>query len=438
MPSRREMWVQRIYETGSVGRYLLPGRDLEFMPALIDAGDDEVRDFLERLDTAGGSSELLASAYWLSQPEVEKFLFSDLPVLLRSLGHGSRASPPRIEPNFKGRVLWQETLMSRLAGVVPRGRYVVSHIEKSADIPENQLLKKFLQSVASVSSEMARRGTGSLPNRFNRVRDAASKALTNSYLKAVSVPPRITARMLNTARRHRDHRYSRLATLAKDFDAAVVRGKWCQIIELLRKGWLAPISSADLFELYSLILILDVLEIGFGFGRPTSYGLIQRGRSAVAIFNNTETGISAEVFFDQAPSGIFGSRSEYLSTVGSYSGVSAQERRPDIAIKFATVSTERRLIIEIKESEDANYMRDSVYKVLAYLRDFSDTWEHLQDQKPKAILMFPTGVTARAPSGGEKDIWLVSADQPSALKLAMGAAMGNMAEVGADDGLVSV
>ncbi len=81
-------------------------------------------------------------------------------------------------------------------------------------------------------------------------------------------------------------------------------------------------------------------------------------------------------------------------------------------------------------------MRDSVYKVLAYLRDFSDTWEHLQDQRPKAILMFPTGVTARAPSSGEKDIWLVSADQPSALKLAIGAAMGNMAEVKADDGLV--
>lgn len=419
MLTRREAWVQRIYETGNVGRYLLPGRDLEFLPAQIDFRESDIRDFLEKLDSAGASTELLASAYWLSQPEVETFFYQDLPVLLRNLGHGSQSSPPKIEPNFKGRVLWQETIMGRFSGAVPRGRYVVSHVEKSADIPENQLLKKFLHSVARTSSEMARRGAVSLPAHFNSIRDVTNKALSNSYLQAVTLPPRFSARMLNTARRHRDFRYSRLARLAQDFDAAVLRGKWGQIIELLQKGWLAPVTSADLFELYSLIIILRMLEFDFGYGPPTSYGLIQRGRSAVAIFVHETSGVLAEVFFDQVPSGIFGCKSEYLNTASAYMGISAQERRPDIIIKFKVGAIERRVIVEIKESEDPAYMRDSIYKVLAYLRDFSGIWREIPDQRPKAILMFPTGVTSRDAKQAQQDIWLVSADEPAALKAAI-------------------
>ena len=390
--SRRETWAKAICDTASAGRYLLPGRDVEFLPEFDDGGEIEIQAFLERLDDQGGSVELLASAYWLSQPEFAHFIFSDLPVLLRNLGHGSRSSPPSVEPSFRGRVLWPETVMGRLSGSVPRGRYLVQHVEKSADIPENRLLKFFLVRILSAVKEMSWRGTGALPRRFAEIRDAVAVGLGNTYLQGVEQEHRISARMLATALRHRDPRYSRLAKLARDFDYTVIRGKWGQIVELLRKGWLAPVSSEDLFELYALILVMQAIERELSFGEPSRYGLIQRGRTAVATYCHPVSGIVAEIFFDQVPSGIFGSSSEYLHIVGSHSGVTGQERRPDIIVRFRAGSAERRVLVEVKETEDPAYIRDSVYKVLGYLRDFSEIWAGLGSQFPKALIVFPAGI----------------------------------------------
>lgn len=395
----------------------MPGRDLEFTLAFADGGEVDIQQFLERLDERGGSLDLLASAYWLSQPEVEAFLFNDLRALLRGLGHGSRSSPPLVDATFKGKVLWQETILGRMSGAVPRGRYLISHVEKSADIPENRLLKLFLHRLIATSSEMAKRGSGLLPQRFGRIRDAALEAMSNTYLQGVRLEHRIDARMLNTAVRHRNHRYSRLASLAQDFETAVTRGKWVQIIELLSRGWLAPVSNDDLFELYALIIVMQLIENGMGLGSPVTYGLIQHGRSAVATYVDPMRNLTVEVFFDQVPSRIFGCRSEYLDVIAAHDGIGGQERRPDIIIRFSTPYAERRLIVEVKETEDQAYMRDSVYKVLGYLRDFAGAWEGLADQRPKAVLFFPSGVRLRSPP--DADLTIASSDRPDDLLRAM-------------------
>lgn len=431
MDSQRETWARAICDTASTGQYLLPGRDLEFLPAFKDGGEIDLHAFLERLDDRGGSIELLASAYWLSQPQVEDFIFRDLPVLLKNLGHGSRASPPSVEPSFKGRVLWQETVLGRLSGSVPRGRYLVLHIERSADIPENRLLKLFLTRLVAAANEMAKRGTGALPQRFAAIRDAGQRGLSNSYLQGVELKHRISARMLSTAVRNRDPRYSRLAHLARDFDQAVIRGKWAQIIELLRKGWLAPVSSDDLFELYALILVMQAVEGELGFGEPHAYGLIQRGRSAVATYCRAD-GVKAEIYFDQVPSGIFpGCGSEYLQLVSTHDGVIGSERRPDIMVRFSAGAAERRVLIEVKETEDPTYIRNSIYKVLGYLRDFAGIWADRPSQLPKGILLFPTNV---APRGGVGELVMVSSDRAGDLASALNAALTGIGDEAAEQG----
>ncbi len=427
MATRREAWAKAICDTANAGRYLLPGSDVEFSPEFFDGGEVDVQAFLERLDDRGGSVELLASAYWLSQPELQEFVFYDLPVLLRNLGHGSRSSPPSVEPTFRGRVLWPETVMGRLSGAVPRGRYLVQHVEKSADIPENRLLKLFLSRIHAAVQEMAWRGTGALPRRFAEIRDAVATALSNTYMQGVEQERRIGSRMLVTAQRHRDRRYSRLAKLAQEFDRAVVRGKWGQIVELLKKGWLAPVSSEDLFELYALILVMQAIERDLGFGEPYRYGLIQRGRGAVATYRYPDSDVRAEVHFDQVPSGIFGTASEYLHLIGSHSGVTGQERRPDIIVRFRSGASERRVLIEVKETEDPAYIRDSVYKVLAYLRDFAGIWEGLHQQLPKAIVLFPTGITSKAEPS---DVILISADEANDIGSALASALDSLIDSG--------
>lgn len=103
--------------------------------------------------------------------------------------------------------------------------------------------------------------------------------------------------------------------------------------------------------------------------------------------------------------------------ISAHEGIGGQERRPDIIVRFSTPFAERRLFVEVKETEDRVYMRDSVYKVLGYLRDFAGIWENFTNQKPKAILFFPTGVHPY--SAVETDMMIISSDRPADLLQAM-------------------
>jgi len=71
---------------------------------------------------------------------------------------------------------------------------------------------------------------------------------------------------------------------------------------------------------------------------------------------------------------------------------------------------ERRLLVECKRSDDDGYRRDSVYKALAYLRDFTALWTETR-QRPKAIVVFPGSLELKNRNGrGESDLVLVGAE----------------------------
>jgi hypothetical protein len=71
---------------------------------------------------------------------------------------------------------------------------------------------------------------------------------------------------------------------------------------LLAANWLEPVDPDDLFELYALVLVLDLLEVELGLGPPMQYGLAVPGRDHVAMFE-TE-GNRVRVFFDQSPASV--------------------------------------------------------------------------------------------------------------------------------------
>jgi hypothetical protein len=109
--------------------------------------------------------------------------------------------------------------------------------------------------------------------------------------------------------------------------------------------------------------------------------------------------------------------SEYTSLSGDYEGFSASERRPDVFVRLYSASgIEHRVLVEIKETADARYKRDSVYKALAYLRDFSQLWDSVPDQSPRAILVFPSDIRLKAgASDAGRDLVFTSADDRSRL-----------------------
>jgi len=156
---------------------------------------------------------------------------------------------------------------------------------------------------------------------------------------------------------------------------------------LLRRGWFEPVRDDDLFELYLLLLLLDVAETECGLGSPKEYALIRIGRSAVAEFND-DAGIRVKVYFDQGPSAFAKVESEYLRITRAY-GMTVAERRPDISVLIQGPKKTVVLFVEAKESTDEKYERESVYKALAYLYDFASLWPIGSQIAPRVAVVYP-------------------------------------------------
>ena len=170
-----------------------------------------------------------------------------------------------------------------------------------------------------------------------------------------------------------------------------------------------PIGDDDLFELYSLVVVLDAIQSDLGFDEHTWFGILRSMHNQVAVLERG--GATIEIYFDRSPVTIFGaSISQYQQIKSTYpSLLSNAPRRPDILLVANTPEGERFLIIEVKETLDDRYMRGSVYKVFGYLYDFRDAWLHhgSESQRPKALLLFPEPVAQ--PVGVSEELAIASA-----------------------------
>ena len=79
------------------------------------------------------------------------------------------------------------------------------------------------------------------------------------------------------------------------------------------------------------------------------------------------------------------------------------------------------MLLEVKRTEDDEYRRNSVYKCLAYLRDFSELWPG-DDQRPKALLLFPNSLPS-VPSAQIRDLMILGDEQRDRLTELLSAAI---------------
>ena len=392
----RQQWADYICASDHAGRHLYASGAARRAQTEGGLDKETLRRFLDRLADRDTDRRHLGLVYFLLQPRLLALMSEHLPDLLRSMSHASADRMEQSRRGTRGKVLWPQTITARVSGRVDAGTLVLKRLEKSADVPENQLLKLFLFDVIAAVDSIARKiGSGNLLQQIEQVRQQAQVALKSPYLRGVTRHYHAVSLMRQRARRHRNWVYGELTELQSLYDALDGKGYWEALLGLLQAGWLEPVKTDDLFELYVLVVVLEVLETTLCFGLPIEFGLIREGRNDVAHFKRPGDQLEARVFFDQSPAVRLNMPSEYMSLLSCYDGISGGHRRPDLFIQFVYADgTQRRLLIEIKETDDARYERDSVYKALAYLRDFAALWSGLE-QHPKIILAFPNAVALK-------------------------------------------
>lgn len=388
--NNREYWECFIREHKQRFLYALGGAD--WKDSLIK--ENEVSDFLVRLKNRDIERSLLACIYHLTRDVTFDFFSLSLPALLRCATHVSTSRSSVSRQGARGKINWPNTYRVRHSGRIDSGAFSVSLPRTSNDVPENRLLKLYLSKVVdTVTYLISEYGSEAIPLRIKRLEKLAIQALKEPFIRDIPLEKKTSARMRRRACRNRNRLYRELLLRQEELEEAIYEDKWATILKLMEAGWLAPISDDDLFELYTLVLILDILENDIGLNETMYYGLIRPHRKEVAELKRG--GVSARIYFDQNPGIPFEEFvSEYVNIINSYNGLPyGISPRPDLIILINTPSGEKRLIVEVKETQDDKYMRGSIYKVLGYLSDFKGIWaEKMVEQKPKALLVFPESV----------------------------------------------
>lgn len=418
----RDDWAVFVQKHAS--RYLYAGKGRRNPAASTD--DVEIREFLEKLGREEVDRRLLLRLSFVTEPAVMAFFRVDLPALLRALSHEMTRRRDVSRGVVKGKIIWSETALrrARTSGGTPE--FVVRVPEKSSDLPETRLLRLFLTQVRSTVVAVEEVvGTAGVPEDVLELRRLAEGALREAKVREAGEERVASVRMKRRAFRKRDPSWGRLARLQKELDQSVLRPRWDAVLNLLRRGWLAPVSDDDLFELYALVFFLSVLEQESGFEGVEFYGLIRRGRREVAVLRNPSTDTKVTVFFDQGPGDLMKQgRGAYDSVLRHYD-LDARSHRPDVTAVFEGKDGRRRILfLEVKRSEDGAYIRGSVYKMFGYFHDFSELWEGQALYGARGVLLLPEDVEPRdSKARFTEELVLVSAADRDALAQAVLMAM---------------
>ena len=254
-------------------------------------------------------------------------------------------------------------------------------------------------------------GSGEVSSKILRMKYSCLDAARSVALKNVTKASRPSAIMLQKARRDRNPFYAVAADLAVEIDLLFNRQDRDAYIHLLKSGWFEPLPDDDLFELYVLAVLIEIYEQDLGW-KLTSLGLVHKGRKEVAKFVAPGNNDSVSLYFEQSPVTFLDCESRYTELLAEYAGLTGNVRRPDISILLRREDeTVRLLLVEMKDSEDTGYIRESIYKVFGYVYDFESVWA--DQEQLKALLVFPSSVDRTVKT--ENDVVLVSAEDRAAL-----------------------
>lgn len=360
-------------------------------PARADQIDlPELEAFLQKLGGGDRDVTLLAGLVELSGGRYLEFLLDELPELLDQLSSETERRNEIVGPRLVGAPQWGATRIARSSGQLRYGQFYSRTAHRSYDIAENRVVAWLVSSVDELVGRVLRLSKGrGLPPRVERLAEACAEVLRHPVLVDIARVDELDPDDVGAAAASHREEYRAAAALARSL-RAITQGdegaRWFSILMLLAVDWLEPVSDDDLFEMFALVTVVDVLAKEVGLGEPVEYGLVVSGRKHVALFDDADGSVS--VFFDMSIPATIGGRSRYSATVAEYEGVTGSERRPDILVCRRSPAGTSTVLVEVKRSDSERYISDSIYKMYGYLYDQQDLWT-ADAPNPRAILLVP-------------------------------------------------
>ncbi len=318
-----------------------------------------------------------------------------------------RSGPPR------GRIDWQRTIARRTQSGSDPTRFVTRAIERSADTGAARLFSFLLGRIVENGEWLDRHQIPEIA-RVQTLNSTDIARRNAGALRGRGVRPsnRLSAREVGPLRKSR----------RPDVLAAVrIYDLYVNIVELanenllrnlLRQKQLAPEDLDDLFEVWTLLVLV---EIHLRNGWELNEALLIGGDTAPKRpkFTLEKDGLTVEIFYQTVPQEM-GKASAYKAIFSEYD-LDASMRRPDVTARVTWPTGEiQRIIIEVKRTRDQRYILDSVYKTLGYLADFRET---VGPNSPLAILVVWDGIKRTKAAGRLSPVEIVTASELPSISL---------------------
>ncbi|MCD8486225.1 MAG: hypothetical protein LRZ84_05640 [Desertifilum sp.] len=272
--------------------------------------------------------------------------------------------------------------------------FVTTISNKTYNTPEVQSLKYLLELIKNLCTEIlsnyshiqssfdenkAKKWKNLILNLSNKTRALLKHILFTNVEELQS----ISGQVLQKIRVTRNTDFYCIYQCLTLYQNLLIKNSLTALQDCLLQGILKPISQDTLYEIYILFLTMFSLE-NSGWARR-KIRLIGHGKDSIASYELENKTLN--IYYQSLPQK-FIKNSLYLDLLKQFN-IRTRHRQPDIV--FEIISSQSRFkIIEIKRTQNKQYMVDSVYKVLGYLKDFEDCFEI--ESFPHSIIVIWKGI----------------------------------------------
>lgn len=313
----------------------------------------------------------LKTAHFLLSDEVRKLIVI-LPQLIRNLAHSTKKETKIINGNVKGKIDWSQTIKERLLrGFDDKTLFVCQPPSKYYDLEENQLLKFLLKRMIFLKENYL--DFVSLSNFNIEDIDSANdwyeivsnnykmsvKTLNKVYFDEIETIKHIKSKHIRKCYNNRNAFYHRVANAYRLYERLFIENDLDTLKKLIETRLIKVANSNRLYEIYIFFNLFKGLK-------DVNYRVLHSNGnySTSFIIDN----IKVTIHYQYTPNAL-NRVSEYKKILENYE-ITAHTRSPDIIIEFEKEGKSYYRIIEVKNSSKTDYIRDSLYKVMGYYKDF--------------------------------------------------------------------
>jgi hypothetical protein len=258
---------------------------------------------------------------------------------------------------------------------------------------DNAAIAGFLAHLLTVSSETATNKQSSWRGSVVRTHELIARLLRAEPMRHVVPDTQWPNHEIPSTLISRSPFYRILWSYARAWRESVWTRDAAAIRDLLQKGWLLAEEDDQLYELFVLSRLIEVIH---RLGPWDSFTAKPSVLMSDVILTARSGDVEISVRYDRAPR----VEGAYRWLFKRYDGLDVSMRRPDLQLIVSGIDPQpRTCLIEVKATDPSGeYGRASVYKALGYLKDYADLWTGESERRyARGMVVFASGVKPLAP-----------------------------------------